>query len=61
MPGVAGPYYPSWPYGPYYPPYNPQPIYPQVQPWQPYPGDIYIGDPPPGTGPIVTCSTTYVN
>lgn len=59
MPGVAGPYYP---YGPYYPPYNP-PIYPQVQPWQPYPGDIYIGDPPPGMAPIITCTTTtsYVN
>jgi len=51
MPGVAGPYYP---YQPYYPPT----IWPQVQPWQPYPGDHYVGDPPPGMAPIITCTTS---
>ena len=57
MPGVAGPYYP---WQPVYP--QPIPVWPQVQPWQPLPGDIYVGDPPPGMAPIITCSTsTYVN
>jgi len=58
MPGVAGPYYPWQPVSPW----QPVPVWPQVQPWQPLPGDIYVGDPPPGMGPIVTCTTTtYVN
>lgn len=51
--------------GPYYPPYNPwQPvptIWPQVQPYSPWnPGDHYVGDPPPGMAPIITCTTSVM-
>jgi len=60
---VAGPYLPYYP--PVYPgivPYTPGPfIYPTTAPVQPWPRDVYIGDPPPGWSTVtVSMNNTLI-